>query len=66
MRVSFTFLRIGPIHKEMRRLIASLQSSNQQLKAEAARYKRKFQDAYHQLEKVSTKSFRGYFEYWVS
>ncbi|XP_065830761.1 E3 ubiquitin-protein ligase BRE1B-like [Oscarella lobularis] len=41
----------GPIHKEMRRLIASLQSSNQQLKAEAARYKRKFQDAYHQLEK---------------
>jgi E3 ubiquitin-protein ligase BRE1 len=39
----------GPINKEMRLVIASLQSSNQQLKNELARYKRKFNDAHHQL-----------------
>ncbi|XP_062501323.1 E3 ubiquitin-protein ligase BRE1A-like [Corticium candelabrum] len=39
----------GPINKEMRHLIGSLQNSNQQLKNELARYKRKFNDAHHQL-----------------
>lgn len=34
----------GPINREMRHLITSLQSHNTQLKTESGRYKRKFKD----------------------
>lgn len=34
----------GPINKEMRNLITSLQTHNVQLKGEVARYKRKYKD----------------------
>ncbi|CAG9783951.1 unnamed protein product [Diatraea saccharalis] len=42
----------GPINREMRHLITSLQNHNQQLKGEVHRYKRKYKDASQELNKV--------------
>lgn len=43
----------GPINREMRHLITSLQNHNQQLKGEVHRYKRKYKDTSQELNKVS-------------
>lgn len=42
----------GPINREMRHLITSLQNHNQQLKGEVHRYKRKYKDANSEIPKV--------------
>ncbi|XP_053207783.1 E3 ubiquitin-protein ligase Bre1-like [Panonychus citri] len=42
----------GPINKEMRHLITSLQNHNVQLKGEAARYKRRLKDLQHDYNKI--------------
>lgn len=42
----------GPINREMRHLITSLQNHNQQLKGEVSRYKRKYKDTSQELNKV--------------
>lgn len=42
----------GPINKEMRHLITSLQNHNTQLKGEALRYKRRLKEAQHDLNKL--------------
>lgn len=44
----------GPIHREMRHLIQSLQNHNQQLKGEAARYKRRLKEANNELNKLKS------------
>lgn len=44
----------GPINREMRHLITSLQNHNQQLKGEVHRYKRKYKDTSQELNKVRT------------
>jgi E3 ubiquitin-protein ligase BRE1 len=46
----------GPINREMRHLITSLQNHNQQLKGEVHRYKRKYKEANAEIPKVSTRS----------
>lgn len=43
----------GPINREMRHLITSLQNHNQQLKGEVHRYKRKYKDANAEIPKVT-------------
>lgn len=47
----------GPINKEMRHLITSLQNHNGQLKGEAHRYKRKYKDSTQEIAKVYFRSF---------
>lgn len=47
----------GPINREMRHLITSLQNHNQQLKGEVHRYKRKYKDANAEIPKVNLLSF---------
>ena len=42
----------GPINREMRHLITSLQNHNQQLKGEVHRYKRKYKEANSEIPKV--------------
>lgn len=42
----------GPINREMRHLITSLQNHNQQLKGEVHRYKRKYKDTNQELNKA--------------
>jgi E3 ubiquitin-protein ligase BRE1 len=42
----------GPINREMRHLITSLQNHNQQLKGEVHRYKRKYKDSNAERPKV--------------
>lgn len=42
----------GPINREMRHLITSLQNHNQQLKGEVHRYKRKYKEANAEIAKV--------------
>ncbi|XP_028163425.1 E3 ubiquitin-protein ligase Bre1 isoform X2 [Ostrinia furnacalis] len=42
----------GPINREMRHLITSLQNHNQQLKGEVHRYKRKYKDSSQELNKL--------------
>lgn len=42
----------GPINREMRHLITSLQNHNQQLKGEVHRYKRKYKEANGEIPKV--------------
>ncbi|XP_051167926.1 E3 ubiquitin-protein ligase Bre1 isoform X2 [Leptopilina boulardi] len=42
----------GPINREMRHLITSLQNHNQQLKGEVHRYKRKYKDASTEIPKL--------------
>ena len=42
----------GPINKEMRNLITSLQTHNVQLKGEVARYKRKFKEKETEITKL--------------
>nr|XP_021206386.1 E3 ubiquitin-protein ligase Bre1 isoform X2 [Bombyx mori] len=42
----------GPINREMRHLITSLQNHNQQLKGEVHRYKRKYKDTSQELNKA--------------
>ncbi|XP_014280259.1 E3 ubiquitin-protein ligase Bre1 isoform X5 [Halyomorpha halys] len=42
----------GPINREMRHLITSLQNHNQQLKGEVHRYKRKYKDANAEIPKL--------------
>ena len=44
---------VGPINREMRHLISSLQNHNHQLKGEVLRYKRKLREAQSDLSKVS-------------
>jgi len=43
----------GPINREMRHLITSLQNHNQQLKGEVHRYKRKYKDSNAEIPKVT-------------
>ncbi|XP_054161348.1 E3 ubiquitin-protein ligase Bre1-like isoform X2 [Oppia nitens] len=42
----------GPINREMRHLITSLQNHNQQLKGENGRFKKKLKDATHEISKL--------------
>lgn len=42
----------GPINREMRHLITSLQNNTQQLKGEVHRYKRKYKEANSEIPKV--------------
>lgn len=42
----------GPINREMRHLITSLQNNTQQLKGEVQRYKRKYKEANAEIPKV--------------
>lgn len=42
----------GPINKEMRNLISSLQTHNMQLKGEVGRYKRKFKESNTEMSKL--------------
>lgn len=42
----------GPINREMRHLLSSLQNHNNQLKGELHRYKRKYKDANAEVPKV--------------
>lgn len=50
--VYFFFLILGPINREMRHLITSLQNHNHQLKGEVQRYKRKLKEAAAELAKL--------------
>lgn len=43
----------GPINREMRHLLSSLQNHNNQLKGELHRYKRKYKDANAEVPKVT-------------
>ena len=43
----------GPINREMRHLITSLQNHNQQLKGEVQRYRRKYKETNIELIKVN-------------
>lgn len=43
----------GPINREMRHLLSSLQNHNNQLKGELHRYKRKYKDANAEVPKVN-------------
>lgn len=49
----------GPINREMRHLISSLQNHNHQLKGDAQRYKRKLREVQAEIGKVSRGSFQG-------
>lgn len=52
----------GPINREMRHLITSLQNNTQQLKGEVHRYKRKYKEANNDIPKVLNTGFsEGYF-----
>lgn len=42
----------GPINREMRNLISSLQNHNRQLKTELGRYKRKYKEAHAELNRL--------------
>lgn len=42
----------GPINREMRHLISSLQNHNHQLKGDAQRYKRKLREVQAEIAKV--------------
>lgn len=44
----------GPINREMRHLITSLQNHNQQLKGEVHRYKRKYKETSTEIPRVGT------------
>lgn len=44
----------GPINREMRHLITSLQNHNQQLKGEVHRYKRKYKETSTEIPRVCT------------
>ncbi|XP_063245310.1 E3 ubiquitin-protein ligase BRE1A isoform X1 [Prinia subflava] len=46
----------GPINREMRHLISSLQNHNHQLKGEVLRYKRKLREAQADLSKIRSRS----------
>ncbi|XP_070571727.1 E3 ubiquitin-protein ligase BRE1A-like [Ptychodera flava] len=46
----------GPINREMRHVITSLQTHNQQLKSEAARYKKKLREANAEIHKLKNES----------
>ncbi|NWU28983.1 BRE1A ligase, partial [Dyaphorophyia castanea] len=46
----------GPINREMRHLISSLQNHNHQLKGEVLRYKRKLREAQSDLSKIRSRS----------
>ncbi|TFK08095.1 60S ribosomal protein L3 [Platysternon megacephalum] len=48
--------RKGPINREMRHLISSLQNHNHQLKGEVLRYKRKLREAQSDLSKTRSRS----------
>lgn len=48
----------GPINREMRHLISSLQNHNHQLKGDAQRYKRKLREVQAEIGKVSRGSFQ--------
>ncbi|XP_007499705.1 E3 ubiquitin-protein ligase BRE1A [Monodelphis domestica] len=49
----------GPINREMRHLISSLQNHNHQLKGEVLRYKRKLREAQSDLSKTRLRSGSG-------
>ncbi|XP_041340465.1 E3 ubiquitin-protein ligase BRE1A, partial [Pyrgilauda ruficollis] len=49
----------GPINREMRHLISSLQNHNHQLKGEVLRYKRKLREAQSDLSKIRSRSGSG-------
>lgn len=53
----------GPINREMRHLLSSLQNHNNQLKGELHRYKRKYKDANAEVPKVKNDyNFYRYFD----
>lgn len=43
----------GPINREMRHLITSLQNHNQQLKGDSSRYRKKYKELSNEVAKVS-------------
>lgn len=47
-----SFAPQGPINREMRHLISSLQNHNHQLKGDAQRYKRKLREVQAEIAKV--------------
>lgn len=51
LSVFFSFLS-GPINREMRHLISSLQNHNHQLKGDVQRYKRKLRETQMEINKV--------------
>lgn len=64
------YVFLGPINREMRHLISSLQNHNHQLKGEVLRYKRKLREAQSDLSKVSkykmpVKSGKCLVEVWM-
>ncbi|XP_067865788.1 E3 ubiquitin-protein ligase BRE1A [Heterodontus francisci] len=52
----------GPINREMRHLISSLQNHNHQLKGDVQRYKRKLRDTHTELAKVRRKVWETHSE----
>lgn len=48
----------GPINREMRHLISSLQNHNHQLKGDVQRYKRKLREVQAEINKVSLQGGR--------
>uniref|UniRef100_UPI00398E75C9 E3 ubiquitin-protein ligase BRE1A-like isoform X2 n=1 Tax=Pristiophorus japonicus TaxID=55135 RepID=UPI00398E75C9 len=52
----------GPINREMRHLISSLQNHNHQLKGDVQRYKRKLRDTHTELAKVRRKVWESHSE----
>lgn len=51
----------GPINREMRHLLSSLQNHNNQLKGELHRYKRKYKDANAEVPKVNKIKYKPIF-----
>ncbi|KAM4703895.1 E3 ubiquitin-protein ligase BRE1A [Rhinophrynus dorsalis] len=51
----------GPINREMRHLISSLQNHNHQLKGEVLRYKRRLRDIQGDISKMRSRSSSGLF-----
>jgi len=62
----------GPINREMRHLITSLQNHNQQLKGEVHRYKRKYKETSTEIPRVCTyiinflKTMSEMNRFWIS
>ena len=57
----------GPINREMRHLITSLQNHNQQLKGEVHRYKRKYKEVSSEVPRVceiKIRLFKNYILYY--
>lgn len=51
--LDFLLLHSGPINREMRHLISTLQTHNQQMKGEVVKYKLRLREAQAELNQVS-------------